>query len=439
MMKIAVIGTGYVGSVTGACFAELGNEVVCIDIDKKKIDKMRRGIVPIFEPGLDELFNNNIENNRLSFSDKLHDVAEAEVIFLALPTPSNENGSADLSYILDVAEQLGEILKHYTVIVDKSTVPVGTASRVSNIISKNTKKSFDVVSNPEFLREGQAINDFFNPDRIVIGSNSKKATEIMKDLYKPLIIQLNTKIILTDPASAEMIKYAANSFLATKISFINQISGFCELVGADIEKVKQGIGADSRIGDKFLNPGPGFGGSCFPKDVSALIHMADSEKHELSILKSVFSVNTSQKGIIGKKVVNFFKKNIKGRVIAVWGLAFKDNTDDIRQSPALTIIRDLLTQGASIVAYDPQAIKNTQVYFSSGEAISYSTDQYEALLGCDALVIATEWSNFMSPNFGKIKQNLNNNVIFDGRNLYDLDEMKKHGFHYESIGRRIVK
>ncbi|MCA9344980.1 UDP-glucose/GDP-mannose dehydrogenase family protein, partial [Candidatus Saccharibacteria bacterium] len=324
MMKIAVIGTGYVGSVTGACFAELGNDVVCIDIDEKKIDKMRRGIVPIFEPGLDELFNNNIENNRLSFSDKLQDVAEAEVIFLALPTPSNENGSADLSYILDVAEQLGEILKHYTVIVDKSTVPVGTASRVTNIISKNTKKSFDVVSNPEFLREGQAINDFFNPDRIVIGSNSKKATEIMKDLYKPLIIQLNTKIILTDPASAEMIKYAANSFLATKISFINQISGFCELVGADIEKVKQGIGADSRIGDKFLNPGPGFGGSCFPKDVSAFIHMADSEKHDLSILKSVFSVNTNQKGIIGKKVVNFFKQNIKGRVIAVWGLAFKD-------------------------------------------------------------------------------------------------------------------
>ncbi len=435
-MKIAVVGTGYVGLVTGTCLAETGNKVICVDIDSAKVEKMRNGVVPIYEPHLDVYFERNIKNDRLSFTTDLAAAIEtAQIIFLALPTPPGEDGSADLSYILGVSEQLGKLMKEYKVIVDKSTVPVGTAEKVHAAIAKNYTGEFDVVSNPEFLREGFAVEDFMKPDRVVIGANSERAKQVMGELYKPYVRQGNP-IIFMDTKSAELTKYAANAFLATKITFMNEIANMCELVGADVDMVRYGIGSDDRIGKRFLFPGIGYGGSCFPKDVQALAKSASEVNYDFQILKSVMDVNESQKTIIIPKVKKYFNNDLDGKVIAIWGLAFKPDTDDIREAPALYIIDALLKLGAQVVAFDPEAMHNVQRLI--GDTIVYKDNMYAAAKGADALVICTEWSEFRTPDFEALTQSLKYKVIFDGRNLYDLSTMKDNGFHYESIGRRAI-
>lgn len=437
MKKIAVIGTGYVGLVTGTCFAETGNQVICVDNNAAKVDKMRNGEIPIYEPHLDVLFERNIKANRLVFTtDLLEGIKDAEIIFLALPTPPGEDGSADLSYILGVAEELGKIITDYKVVVDKSTVPVGTAEKVRLAMAKNATVDFDVVSNPEFLREGFAVDDFMKPDRVVIGTSSERAKKTMDQLYKPFVRQGNP-IIFMDEKSAELTKYAANSFLATKITFMNEIANFCELVGADVDKVRIGIGSDERIGKRFLFPGIGYGGSCFPKDVQALVKSGNEYNFSFEILKSVMTVNEEQKTVIIPKIKNFFRGDLKGKKIALWGLAFKPDTDDIREAPALYIIDALVDAGATVTAFDPEAMPNVQGVI--GDKITYASNEYEALENADALVVCTEWGIFRNPDFDKIAALLNDKVIFDGRNLFDLNEMNERGFYYSSIGRSIVE
>jgi UDPglucose 6-dehydrogenase len=435
-MNIAVVGTGYVGLVTGTCLAETGNHVICVDINKEKVEQMQAGIVPIYEPHLDQLFERNIKQGRLKFTtDLAASIEKAKIIFLALPTPPGEDGSADLSYILGVASELGKIITDYKVIVDKSTVPVGTADKVREAIQKNAKVEFDVVSNPEFLREGFAVDDFLKPDRVVIGASSEKARKTMEELYKPYVRQGNP-IIFMDERSAELTKYAANAFLATKITFMNEIANLCEKLGADVDAVRIGIGSDARIGKRFLFPGIGYGGSCFPKDVQALAKSAAEVDYDFKILESVMSINEKQKTIIIPKIKNYFKGNLKGKKIAVWGLSFKPDTDDIREAPALYIIEELLKEGVSITAYDPEAMANVKKLL--GDKITYATDEYEALKGADALLIATEWSLFRTPDFEQVGSLLKTKTIFDGRNLYGIQQMKELGFHYSSIGRETI-
>ena len=436
MKKIAVIGTGYVGLVTGTCFAETGNMVTCVDIDINKVEKMKNGLIPIYEPDLDTLFERNIKANRLVFTTSLEEAVEdAEIIFLALPTPPGEDGSADLSYILGVANQLGKIIKNYKVIVDKSTVPVGTSEKVYKEIAANSQVEFAVVSNPEFLREGYAVSDFMKPDRIVIGTSDERAKKTLESLYRPFVRQGNP-IYFMDEKSAELTKYAANSFLATKITFMNEIANFCELVGADVDKVRIGIGSDDRIGKRFLFPGIGYGGSCFPKDVQALVKSGKEHNFEFEILNSVIKVNEDQKTILFPKIKNYFRGDLKGKTIAIWGLAFKPDTDDIREAPSLYLIDMLLKEGAKIVAFDPEAMENVKNLL--GDKISFSLNEYETLEGADALLNCTEWGIFRNPDFDKIKALLNDAVIFDGRNLFDLEEMNERGFYYTSIGRKQI-
>jgi UDPglucose 6-dehydrogenase len=436
MKHIAVVGTGYVGLVTGTCFAETGNMVTCIDIDAAKVQKMKQGQIPIYEPELDVLFERNIKAGRLNFTTNLSEgIADAEIIFLALPTPPGEDGSADLSYILGVAEQLGKIMKDYKVIVDKSTVPVGTAQKVHDTIAANAQVEFAVVSNPEFLREGFAVADFMKPDRVVIGCSDERAAKIMESLYKPFVRQGNP-IYFMDEKSAELTKYAANSFLATKITFMNEIANFCEVVGADVDKVRIGIGADNRIGKRFLFPGIGYGGSCFPKDVQALAKSGADHHYDFRILRAVMEVNEDQKTILLPRIKNYFRGDLHRKKIAVWGLAFKPDTDDIREAPALYMIKALLEAGAEITAYDPEAMENVRGIF--GDQINYATDEYAALSQADALLICTEWSAFRNPNFRAMKDLMADNVIFDGRNLYDLEELTEKGFYYSSIGRKTI-
>ena len=437
MTKIAVVGTGYVGLVTGTCFAETGNQVICIDIDADKVEKMKNGIIPIYEPNLDTIFERNISAKRLSFTTSLDDgIKDAEIIFLALPTPPGEDGSADLSYILGVAEQLGKLITDYKVIVDKSTVPVGTAEKVHAVIAKNAQVDFAVVSNPEFLREGFAVTDFMKPDRVVIGTRDERARKVMESLYRPFVRQGNP-IYFMDEKSAELTKYAANSFLATKITFMNEVANFCELVGADVDQVRVGIGSDSRIGKRFLFPGIGYGGSCFPKDVQALVKSGEDLNFKFEILSAVLKVNQEQKTILFPKIKNFFRGDLSGKKIAVWGLAFKPDTDDIREAPALFMIEALLDAGANISAYDPEAMPN--VKNSLGAKIDYASDEYSALSGADALLICTEWGIFRNPDFTRMKSLMKDAVLFDGRNLFEIGEMNDKGFYYSSIGRNVIE
>lgn len=436
-MNITIVGTGYVGLVSGTCFAETGNNVVCVDIDEKKVARMQAGEVPIYEPGLELLFERNTRQGRIEFTTDLKTATEhADVIFLALPTPPGEDGSADLSYILGVADQLGSLITSYKVIVDKSTVPVGTAEKVHAALAKNLSEDlFDVVSNPEFLREGVAVDDFLKPDRVVIGSNSDKAQEVMRQVYEPFVRQGNP-IIFMDLRSAEMTKYAANSYLATRITFMNEIANLCEKVNANVDMVRRGMGSDSRIGKRFLFPGIGYGGSCFPKDVQALAKTAEEHNYDFRILKSVMGVNDLQKMRLAEKIITTFGEDLSGKTIGLWGLAFKPNTDDIREAPSLYTIEKLLAAGAKILAFDPEAMDNVKAIF--GDKVTFVKDQYEAVIGIDALAIATEWSTFRAPSFDVMKQLMKQHYIFDGRNLYDLSRMKEKGFHYESIGRNIV-
>lgn len=436
-MKIAVVGTGYVGLVTGTCFAETGNEVICVDIDATKVEQMRNGEVPIYEPDLDVLFERNQRQGRLTFTTDLKSAVDhAEIIFLALPTPPGADGQADLKYILGVAKDLSTMITKYSVIVDKSTVPVGTAERVHAALAEHLDEDlFDVVSNPEFLREGVAVDDFLKPDRVVIGTESARAEELMRRLYEPFVRSGNP-IIFMDVRSAEMTKYAANSYLATRISFMNEIANLCEKAGADVDAVRKGMGSDTRIGKRFLFPGVGYGGSCFPKDVQALAHTAGEHDYDFRILKAVMSVNTDQRFRIADKLEDYFGADLKGKTIALWGLAFKPNTDDIREAPALYTIDRLLAAGASIRAFDPEAMDNVKALY--GDQVTFCEDQYEALTGADALGIMTEWSVFRTPDFARMKENLNSPVIFDGRNLYDLRRMVEAGFYYDSIGRSQV-
>jgi len=435
-MKIAVVGTGYVGLVTGTCFAETGNTVTCVDIDQNKVEKLSSGQITIYEPGLEKLFLRNQREERLKFTTNLAEgIADAKIIFLALPTPPGEDGSADLKYILGVADELGKILKDYKVIVDKSTVPVGTAEKVRAAIAKNCQSEFDVISNPEFLREGVAVEDFMKPDRVVIGTESERARKIMGDLYAPFVRQGNP-VIYMDEKSAELTKYAANSFLATKISFMNEIARLCELLGADVDMVRRGIGSDDRIGKRFLFPGIGYGGSCFPKDVQALVRSASDVKYDFRILDAVMNVNEKQKVYLIPRIKKYFNNDLAGKKIAMWGLAFKPNTDDIREAPALYIIEELVKAGASVAAFDPEAMKNVREIF--GDKIVFTENQYDALNNCDALIIATEWSEFRTPEFEKMTERMKNKAIFDGRNVFDLGQMKELGFYYESIGRKTI-
>ena len=432
-MKITVVGTGYVGLVTGTCFSETGNKVTCVDIDKNKVDKLSNGQITIYEPGLEKIFLRNIKEGRLTFTTELESAIEgAEIIFLALPTPPGADGSADLKYVLGVADHLGKILKDYKVIVNKSTVPVGTADKVNAAIAKNYKGEYDVVSNPEFLREGVAVDDFMKPDRVVVGTRSERAKKLMSDLYAPFVRQGNP-VIFMDERSSELTKYAANSFLATKISFMNEVAQLCERMGADVDMVRRGIGSDDRIGKRFLFPGIGYGGSCFPKDVQALIMSSDEVKYDFEILKAVEKVNANQKLHLVEKIKVHFKGDLKGKHIALWGLAFKPNTDDIREAPALSIIDALTELGATVTAYDPEAMPNVKALI--GAKINYAESQYEALSGADFLIIATEWSEFRTPDFDRIEKEIKNKIIFDGRNLFEVAKMKELGYHYESIGR----
>jgi UDPglucose 6-dehydrogenase len=435
-MKIAVIGTGYVGLVTGTCLAETGNHVCCVDIDEKKINKLRQGQITIYEPGLEKLFERNLKEERLSFTTDLAEgIEEAEIIFLALPTPPGEDGSADLQYVLGVSENIGKILTDYKIIIDKSTVPVGTAEKVHAAIAKNYSGDFDVVSNPEFLREGVAVEDFMKPDRIVIGTTSERAKELLTELYGPYVRQGNP-VIFMDERSAELTKYAANAFLAVKISFMNEIAQMCERLGADVDMVRKGIGSDDRIGKRFLFPGIGYGGSCFPKDVKALIHSAKEIKYDFRILDAVTEVNEKQKTHLVSKIKRYYNNDLKGKHFAVWGLAFKPNTDDIREAPALEIINALLEEGATVCAFDPEAMRNVKNIM--GDKISYAELQYDCLNDADALVVATEWNEFRTPDFDKLISMMKDPVVFDGRNVYDVTVMEKKGFHYESIGRPLV-
>jgi UDPglucose 6-dehydrogenase len=438
-MKLAVVGTGYVGLVTGTCFAETGNQVICVDIDARKIEKMQAGQVPIYEPGLEELFHRNTNENRLKFTTDLAEgIKGAQVIFLALPTPPGEDGSADLKYILKVADDLGPLLEQYAVVVDKSTVPVGTAEKVREAIAKNATVEFDVVSNPEFLREGVAVEDFMKPDRVVIGTTSPKAKSVMEKLYAPLVRQGNP-VIFMDERSAEMTKYAANAFLATKITFMNEIANLCERVGADVDAIRRGIGTDSRIGKRFLFAGIGYGGSCFPKDVQALHKTSQDFDYDFQILRSVMAVNEGQKTKLIPVIKNHFGGDLSGKCFAVWGLAFKPYTDDIREAPALYNIKCLLEAGAKVKVYDPEAMENVKQYFGETDGLSFAKGPYEALKGTDALVILTEWPQFRTPEFEVMDVLLKNKVIFDGRNVYELEQMQELGYTYYSIGRETVK
>lgn len=436
-MKIAVVGTGYVGLVTGTCLAETGNNVICVDINEEKVRKMQQGEIPIYEPGLELLFNRNIEQGRLTFTTKLADaIQDAKIIFLALPTPPNGDGAADLSYVLGAAKDIAKLIRDYKVVVTKSTVPVGTADKVMAVFKENTDVEVDVVSNPEFLREGVAVEDFMKPDRVVVGTKSLKARKLMEELYAPYVRSGNP-IIFMDERSSELTKYAANSFLATKITFMNEIANLCELVGADVDMVRRGIGADERIGKRFLFPGVGYGGSCFPKDVQALAKSAAEANYEFRILNSVMTVNEIQKKVLVEKMRKYYKGDLKGKKFALWGLAFKPETDDIREAPALYIIDELVKEGAQVVAYDPEAMENVKKL--KGDVISFANDPYEALEGADALLIVTEWSLFRTPDFDKIEKALKAKVIFDGRNLYDLQKMIDCGYYYNSIGRKVIE
>ncbi len=441
-MKIAVIGTGYVGLVTGTCFAETGNNVTCVDIDKSKVEKLSSGQVTIYEPGLEKIFVRNEKEGRLHFTTSLEEgIKDAKIIFLALPTPPDGDGNADLKYVLGVAKDMGRLLKKddYKIIIDKSTVPVGTAEKVRNTILKNSgediEAAFDIVSNPEFLREGVAVDDFMKPDRVVIGTSSEKAKKILGELYAPFVRQGNP-IIYMDEKSAELTKYAANSFLATKISFMNEIAQLCERVGADVDMVRRGMGSDERIGRRFLFPGIGYGGSCFPKDVKALEQSSREIDYDFKILKAVMQVNEKQKLHLVQKIKTYFNNDLNGKKIALWGLAFKPNTDDIREASALTIIDELTKAGAKVSAFDSEAMAN--VKRELGNKIEYAKNQYDVLNGADALVIATEWSEFRTPDFNRMGSLLKNKVIFDGRNLFDLVQMEECGFYYQSIGRRTI-
>ncbi len=436
-MKIAVVGTGYVGLVTGTCFAETGNEVICVDIDADKVEKMRQGEVPIYEPDLEVLFERNQRQGRLSFTTNLQEAVDhAEIIFLALPTPPGADGSADLRFILGVAAELSKMITRYTVVVDKSTVPVGTGEQVHAALAEHLNEElFDVVSNPEFLREGVAVDDFLKPDRVVIGTSSSRAEDSMRRLYEPFVRSGNP-IIFMDVRSAEMTKYAANSYLATRISFMNEIANLCEIVGADVDAVRKGMGSDTRIGKRFLFPGVGYGGSCFPKDVQALARTAGQHDYDFRILDAVMNVNDYQRLRIADKVEAYYGKDLKGKTIALWGLAFKPNTDDIREAPALYTIDRLLAAGAQVRAFDPEAMENVKAIY--GDKVTFCEDQYEASTGADCLAIMTEWSVFRTPNFDKLKDALSKPVIFDGRNLYDLRRMVEAGFYYDSIGRTTV-
>jgi UDPglucose 6-dehydrogenase len=434
-MKISVVGTGYVGLVTGTCFAETGNSVTCVDIDKEKVASLSSGKITIYEPGLEILFERNIRQGRLSFTTSLKEgIKGAQIIFLALPTPPGGDGSADLKYVLGVAEQLGDLLEDYTVIVDKSTVPVGTAERVTEKIRMKARVAFDVVSNPEFLREGVAVDDFMKPDRVVIGTTSERAIKIMNTLYAPFVRQGNP-ILFMDERSAELTKYAANAFLATKITFMNEIANLCEHLGADVDAVRKGVGTDSRIGKRFLFPGIGYGGSCFPKDVQALAKASDDSHYDFRILKSVMQVNAAQKVKLIPQIKEHFG-NLKGKVIAFWGLSFKPHTDDIREAPSLQNIEYLLNEGVIIRAHDPEAMENVKKVI--GSKISYHDTPYEAATGADAIFISTEWPEFRAPDFGKLGSLMKSRVIFDGRNLYELKEMKDQGFKYISVGRQTI-
>jgi UDPglucose 6-dehydrogenase len=432
-MKISVIGTGYVGLVTGTCLAESGSIVTCVDIDESKVQKMKAGKIPIYEPGLEALFERNIKQDRLFFTTSLAEgIIDAEVIFLALPTPPNEDGSADLQYVLKVSEELGSLLTHYTVVVNKSTVPIGTSDKVKAKIAENCKVDFDVISNPEFLKEGYAVEDFMKPDRIVIGTRSDRAREIMEKLYKPFVRQGNP-IVFMDERSSEMTKYAANAFLATKITFMNEIANLCDLIGANVDFVRRGIGTDPRIGKSFLYAGIGYGGSCFPKDVQALARIADDFNYDFQILDAVMSVNDRQKLILIPAIKEYFDGNLKGKKFALWGLSFKPNTDDIREAPSLYIINELLKEGATVCAHDPEALENVKNLI--GNKISYAEKQYDVLENADALIIVTEWQEFRNPDFDLMSSKLKNKVIFDGRNLYEHNDLKRMGFEYFSIGR----
>jgi UDPglucose 6-dehydrogenase len=441
-MKIAIVGSGYVGLVTGTCFSEVGIDVVCVDIDQKKIENLKNGIIPIFEPGLEEMLTRNVKKGRLSFTTNLKEaITDAEVMFIAVGTPPDEDGSADLKYVLAVARECGKHMNDYLLIVTKSTVPVGTASKVKAAVQDELSKrgvsiDFDVASNPEFLKEGAAIDDFLKPDRIVIGLDSTRAEEVMKSLYKPFTLN-GHPIIFMDITSAELTKYAANSMLATKISFMNDIANLCEVVGADINMVRKGIGSDSRIGNKFIYPGIGYGGSCFPKDVQALVKTAGEFKYDLRVLKAVEAVNKDQKLVLYNKIISYFKGDIKGKTVAVWGLSFKPQTDDMREAPSVVIIKKLLEAGAKVKAYDPVAMAEAKHDF--GDTITYCEDQYETLIDADCLAMITEWPEFRFPNFKIVKKLLNSPVIFDGRNIYDRVEMKRNGFDYFCIGIDTLK
>jgi UDPglucose 6-dehydrogenase len=435
-MNIAIIGTGYVGLVSGTCFAETGNNVVCIDINEDKIAQLRAGKTPIYEPGLDVLLERNIKEKRISFTTSLEEgIKDARIIFLALPTPPGKDGSADLQYVLGVAKDLSKIITEYKVIVNKSTVPVGTAEKTAAVLAENLDKSlFDVVSNPEFLREGVAVEDFLKPDRVVVGTTSERARKLMDELYQPFVRQGNP-IYYMDERSSEMTKYAANSYLAMRISFMNEMANLCEKVGANVDWVRIGMGSDNRIGKRFLFPGVGYGGSCFPKDVQALARTADEFAYDFSILKSVMGVNDRQKLILGQKIKRYFG-DLNGKTFAIWGLAFKPETDDIREAPALYLIETLLAEGAKVQAFDPEAMANVKAIF--GDKVTFVDNQYAALEGADALAIVTEWSEFRNPDFDKMKSMLRQPLIFDGRNVYSLEKMQELGFHYESMGRSTV-
>jgi UDPglucose 6-dehydrogenase len=436
-MKIAVIGTGYVGLVSGTCFAETGNDVTCVDIDRNKVEKLSNGQITIYEPGLEKLFVRNLKEGRLRFTTSLEEgIRGSSIIFLALPTPPGEDGSADLKYVLGVAKDLGRILKDYVVIVDKSTVPVGTAEKVQAAVAENFKGDFDVVSNPEFLREGVAVEDFMKPDRVVVGTRSERARKLMSELYAPYVRSGNP-VIFMDERSAELTKYAANSFLATKISFMNEVALLCELLNADVDMVRRGIGSDERIGKRFLFPGIGYGGSCFPKDVQALVKSSGEVGYRFRILDAVMDVNERQKLHLMDKIRRYFDGKLEGRRFALWGLAFKPNTDDIREAPALYMIDALLAEGATVSAYDPEAMPNVKSIY--GDRVGFAENQYDALADADALVIATEWNEFRTPDFLRIVKSLKNKAIFDGRNLFDVEAVKQLGFHYESVGRASTK
>ena len=437
-MNIAIVGTGYVGLVSGTCFAETGNNVICIDIDPKKIDTLKNGETPIYEPGLEALLKRNIKEGRLHFTTQLAEgIKEAQFIFLALPTPPGEDGAADLKYVLGVAEHLSELITEYKVIINKSTVPVGTAEKVSAILAKKLDPSlFDVVSNPEFLREGVAVDDFLKPDRVVVGTSSARARKLMEELYQPFVRQGNP-IFFMDERSSEMTKYAANSYLAMRISFMNEMANLCEAAGANIDHVRIGMGSDSRIGKRFLFPGVGYGGSCFPKDVQALALTAKQLNYDFKLVESVMQVNDLQKSILGSKIKNYFDQDLNGKTIAIWGLAFKPETDDIREAPALSLIQELLAAGAKVKAFDPEAMANVKQTIGE-HSIYFAQNAYDAIEQADALAIVTEWSEFRNPNFEKIKSLLKSKAIFDGRNVFSLEKMKEEGFYYESIGRTTV-